>query len=99
MEELLEIDHNKFYADRQRYQRNLAGNAYDTGASWEDYKKIDTMIRNWEHLVRHIRIESIQCKRKKKITDQYRKMMREFQQYQDEIEQAVTMYLLLYKTG
>ena len=97
MEDFIELDMNKFYSARQRYWRHMEGNAYDRGASWDDWKKIDAMIWNWENLIKPIRVEAIECKRKKRITDKYLKLLKKFNEYQDEIEQAVTMYVLLYK--
>lgn len=99
MEDFAELDMDKFYSDRQRYWRHMAGNAYDRGASWDDWKKIDAMIWNWENLIKSIRVEAIECKRKRRTTDKYLKLLKKFNEYQDEIEQAVTMYVLLYKSG
>lgn len=99
MEDFIELDTNKFYADRQRFWRQLNGDAYDRGESWDDWRKVDAMIWNWEKLVKEIRVEAIQCKRKRRATDKYINLLKKFNEYQDEIEQAVTMYVLLYKTG
>ena len=91
------IDTDQFYIARARHYRALNGSRYGTKESIVDWLKIDTMIKNWERVAKQIPIEEVMCRRKRKVTDEYRKLEQKFRECQTEIEQAVTMYSLLYR--
>lgn len=100
MENYSTIDMDQFYIDRTRHyralNRTLNSSRYGTKESIVDWLKIDTMIKNWERVAKQIPIEEVMCRRKRKVTDEYRKLEQKFRECQTEIEQAVTMYSLLY---
>ena len=91
------IDTDQFYIDRTRHYRAINSPRYGTKESIVDWLKIDTMIKNWERVAKQIPIEEVMCRRKRKVTDEYRKLEKKFRECQTEIEQAVTMYSLLYR--
>ena len=97
MENYSTIDTDQFYIDRTRHYRALNSSRYGTKESIVDWLKIDTMIKNWERVAKKISIEEVMCRRKRKVTDEYRKLEKKFRECQTEIEQAVTMYSLLYR--
>jgi len=97
MENYSTIDMDQFYIDRARHYRALHNAHYSTKESIVDWIKIDTMIKNWERVAKKIPIEEVMCRRKRKVTDEYRKLEKKFRECQTEIEQAVTMYSLLYR--
>ena len=97
MDKYLTIDFEQHYRDLRRFQRSLNVRKYDTSIECrKDYTDVDRIIANWERIAKNIATEAVICRRNRKITDKYRKMVREFHQHQAEIEQAITMYVMLH---
>ena len=87
---------DRYYVDRTRYHRAINSIRYATQESIVDWFKVDTLIKNWEKLVTKITVEEVICRRKRRVTDEYRRLEKKFVEYQTEIEQAITMFNLIY---
>ena len=94
----IQFDMEQYHQDKKRYQRILNAADYDISIECRrDWQAVDRIIYNWERVARKIPVEMVQCRRKRKFTDQYKKLVRDYYSYRDEIEQALTMFQLLYK--
>ena len=97
MQDVQHIDLDQFHIDRSRFMRVLNVPKYENSIECRrDYAAVDRIIANWERLAKNIATEAVICRRNRKITDKYRKMVREFHEHQAEIEQAITMYVMLH---
>lgn len=100
------FDINDFHAKQRRYRRLLdlgADKLYDGSRSradcnvlYEDYKKLDTVVRNWEKIARQIPSEMVQCRRKRSPTQRFNELIKKYQEYHDELESLLVMYSLIY---
>ena len=97
MQDVQHIDLDQFHIDRSRFMRVLNVPKYETSIECRrDYAAVDRIIMNWERIAKNIATEAVICRRKRKVTDAYKKLIREFHEHQAEIEQAITMYVMLH---
>ena len=97
MDKYLTLDFEQHHLDRRKFQRSLNVPKYETCIECRrDYAAVDLIMANWERLAKKIASEAVICRRKRKVTDAYKKMIREYHEHQAEIEQAITMYVMLH---
>ena len=97
MDKYLTIDFEQHYRDLRRFQRSLNVPKYDSNIECRrDYAAVDRIIANWERIAKNIATEAVICRRKQKVTDTYKKLIREYHEHKAEIEQAITMYVMLH---
>jgi len=90
--ELFELfDLDQFRLDYQRIY-NLLNSQYK---DYESYRSMMIMRENWEKLAKRLMFEEVVCRQKRKLTNQYQKLHKEFKICQEELEQSATMYSLL----
>ena len=96
----LEFDHDPeaYYRDRKRYYTALVVPAYDISVECRrDYAAVDRIMWNWERVARKIPVEMVNCRRKRKLTDEYKKLVKDYNSYKGELEQAITMFTLIHR--
>lgn len=94
----LGFDMEKHYKDRQRYMAILNAPYYELSADCRrDWIMIDRIMTNWDKTARQIPVEMVACRRKRKITDQYQKLIKDYAACQEELDQAIMMYQLMYR--
>ena len=97
MDKYLTLDFEQHWQDHRRFRRSLNVPKYDSNIECrKDYADVDRIIQNWERLAKNIATEAVICRRKHKVTDTYKKLIREYREHQAEIEQAITMYVMLH---
>jgi len=91
------FDMSNHYLDRKRYMSILNVPYYEISADCRrDWVMIDRLMMNWEKLARQIPVEMVTCRRKRKLTDHYKKLIKDYAACKEEIDQAIMMYQLMY---
>ena len=96
------FDINKFHEDQRRYRIILMNvmDRYNSGQTqtdfWYDYVKLDRVIKNWEKAARQIPCEMVECRRRKRPTQKFEKLLKEYKEYSTEVESLMVMYSLIY---
>lgn len=96
---MIKFDHDpeSYYKDKQRYLAALNVSAYDDNIECRrDWAAVDRIMYNWERIARKIPVEMVNCRRKRKITDEYKKLVKDYNSYKEELEQAITMFTLIH---
>lgn len=97
------FDLDQFHKDQRRYRSIIARSAdrmFDAGSMSEDFRidyvNLDRIVRNWEKVARQIPVEMVQCRRKKSPTERYLKLVKDYKEYQDQVDSYMVMFTLLY---
>lgn len=96
---MVEFDHDpeSYYKEKSRYLAALNVPAYDDSIECRrDYAAVDKIMHNWQRLAMRISVEMVQCRRRRKLTDEYNRLIRDYRACQQELEQAITMYQLMH---
>jgi len=97
MEQLETIDLEQHWLDRRRFFRCLQILDHEINPQrWKDRNDVDRLIHNWEKLAKLVASETVLCRRKRKVTDEYRRLTRKYNESKTEVEQAITMYVMVY---
>jgi hypothetical protein len=97
------FDLDQFHKDQRRYRNIIAKAAdrmFDAGGTTKDFRNdyvnLDRIVRNWEKVARQIPVEMVQCRRKKSPTERYLKLVKEYREYQDQVDSYMVMFSLIY---
>ena len=93
----LGFDMEQHYKDRKRYMAALnVPNSHASDDCLRYLITVDRIISNWEKVARQIPVEMVICRRKRKLTDKYQKLIKNYYACKEEIDQAIMMYQLMY---